>query len=165
MLAAIICPKQPGLTSRSFSPYWIVMQNNPLATLPVKQLKEAITIREKIERLEKELNRLIASQTFAPTVVSARATGFRRGPKISMNRRAGLKQSALAKPGRSSPRGQLKKRILDALTVAGKSGIAIKDLSEKLGTSYGNISVWFHTTAKGVKQIKKVAPGKFAWVS
>lgn len=143
------------------------MQNNPLATLPVKQLKEAIAIREKIERLEKELSRLIAGQTFAPAAVSARGTRFTRRPRISMNRRAGLKQSkaASAKSGRSSPRGQLKKRIIAALTAAGKSGITIKDLSEKLGTSYGNISVWFHTTAKGVKQVKKVAPGRFAWVS
>ena len=33
------------------------------------------------------------------------------------------------------------------------------------GKSYGNISVWFHTTGKGMKEINKIAPGRFAWTS
>ena len=49
------------------------------------------------------------------------------------------------------------------LKSAGKSGATVKDLAEKTGKSYGNISVWFHTTAMGVKAIKKVAAGRFAW--
>ena len=71
----------------------------------------------------------------------------------------------VAKAKKASVRGQLKERIIGALMAAGKQGVTIKDMSEKLGTSYGNISVWFHTTAKGVKEVKKVAPGRFAWVS
>jgi len=43
--------------------------------------------------------------------------------------------------------------------------VTVKELAAKLGKSYGNISVWFHTAAKGVKEIKKVAPGTFAWAS
>jgi hypothetical protein len=43
--------------------------------------------------------------------------------------------------------------------------VAVKDLAAKLGKSYGNVSVWFHTTAKGIKEIKKVEPGRFAWAS
>ena len=70
-----------------------------------------------------------------------------------------------SKSKQASARGQLKERIIGALMEAGKPGVTIKDMSEKLGTSYGNISVWFHTTAKGVKEVKKVAPGRFAWVS
>jgi hypothetical protein len=59
----------------------------------------------------------------------------------------------------------LKERIVQTLKTTGKSGVTVKDLAAKLGKSYGNISVWFHTTAKGVKEIKKVAPGRFAWAS
>ena len=72
---------------------------------------------------------------------------------------------AAAKTKQPSPRGQLKERIVHTLKAAGKPGVTVKDLASKLGTSYGNISVWFHSTAKGVKEIKKVAPGRFAWVS
>ena len=67
--------------------------------------------------------------------------------------------------GKPSQRGQLKEQIIRNLQAAGKSGVAVKDLAAKLGRSYCSISVWFHSTAKGVKEIKKVAPGRFAWAS
>ena len=63
----------------------------------------------------------------------------------------------------ASPRGGLKGRIIRALRAAGDKGVTVKDLAGKFGRSYGSISLWFHTTGKGVKEIKKVAPGKFAW--
>jgi len=59
----------------------------------------------------------------------------------------------------------LKARIVGTLKAAGQSGATVKDIAKKLGKSYGNISVWFHTTGKAVKEIKKVEPGKFAWAS
>ena len=62
-----------------------------------------------------------------------------------------------------SPRGGLKERIIRAVRAAGDKGVTVRDLAGRLGKSYGNISVWFHTTGNGVKEIKKVAPGKFAW--
>ena len=57
----------------------------------------------------------------------------------------------------------MKGRIIRALKVAGDKGVTVNDLAGKFGKNYGNISVWFHTTGKRVKEIKKVAPGKFAW--
>ena len=59
----------------------------------------------------------------------------------------------------------MKERIVQTLKTAGKSGVTVKDMTAKLGKSYGNISVWFHTTAKGIKEIKKVEPGRFAWAT
>ena len=73
--------------------------------------------------------------------------------------------SSIAKAKRRFPGAPLKDRIVQALKAAGKSGATVKDIAKKLGKSYGNISVWFHTTGKGIKEIKKVAPGKFAWAS
>ena len=59
----------------------------------------------------------------------------------------------------------MKDGIVGALKAAGKSGVTIKDLASKLGKSYGSINVWLRTTAKGIKEIKKVEPGRFAWAS
>ena len=78
-------------------------------------------------------------------------------------RRASKSAAAKAK-GRSSG-VPLKERIVGTLKAAGKSGATVKDLAAKLGKSYGNISVWFHTTGKNMKEIKKVEPGRFAWAS
>ena len=59
----------------------------------------------------------------------------------------------------------MKERIVGTLKSAGISGVTVKDVARKLGKSYGNVSVWFHTTGKGMKEIKKVEPGRFAWAS
>jgi len=72
---------------------------------------------------------------------------------------------AAAKAKGRSPGAPLKERIVQTLKTAGKSGVTVKELAGKLGKSYGNVSVWFHTTAKGIKEIKKVEPGRFAWAS
>ena len=162
---------------REASSYSIAMQNNLLAELSVQQLKQAVTIREKIGDLEDELSRIIGRGS--PGV--KKATPARKGrmsaaarAKISAAMKARwakrkgprrVSRSAAAKTKKTFPRGQLKERIVQSLKVAGKPGVTVKDLAAKIGKSYGNISVWFHTTAKGVKEIKKVAPGRFAWAS
>jgi hypothetical protein len=140
------------------------MQNNPLAGLSIQQLKRAVLIREKVEGLEKELDRIIGGEP-AGKVSARRRTGQRRAASRARGSKA--VQSGSAKgvvQGRMpSPRGGLKERIIRALRAAGDKGVTVKNLAGRLGKSYGNISVWFHTTGKGVKEVKKVAPGKFAW--
>jgi transposase len=51
------------------------------------------------------------------------------------------------------------------MQAAGKSGVTVKEVAAKLGKSYASISVWIHTIGKRIKEIKKVAPGKFAWAT
>ncbi len=74
---------------------------------------------------------------------------------------------AAAPRGRRSAgnrRGAVKEKIIASLKGVGKEGLAVKDLAQKVGTKYGNISVWFQTTGKKVKEIKKVGPARYAWV-
>ena len=76
----------------------------------------------------------------------------------------------MTKPAGAKAKGRLsgaplKERIVGTLKAAGKSGATVKDLAVKLGKSYGSVSVWFYTTGKGIKGIKKVEPGRFAWAS
>jgi len=162
------------------------MQSNSLANISLQQLKQAVTIREKIESLERELSRMIGGfpgvKKAAPPrkgkmSAAARAKisaamkarwAKRKGPRrMSSNSVKAAKAPGLvaAKTKMPSPRGQLKERIIGTLKAAGNPGVTVKDLAWKLRTNYGNISVWFRTTAKGVKEVKKVAPGRFAWAS
>ena len=153
------------------------MQSNPLANISLQQLQQAVAIREKIDDLEKELNRIIGRRS--PGVTKAAPPG--RGKmsaaaraKISAAMKARwakrrvprrMSRPAAAKAKGRSPGAPLKERIVQTLKAAGKSGATVKDLAAKLGKSYGSISVWLHTTGKAVKEIEKVAPGKFAWAS
>jgi len=67
--------------------------------------------------------------------------------------------------GTRVPRGALKARIVDLVKSAGTSGITVKDLAGTLGVKAGNIYVWFNTTGRKVKEIKKVGLAKYSWVS
>ncbi len=154
------------------------MQSNLLTTLSIKNLKQAVAIRERIDALQRYLDRITGAQS-AP--VKNRASQRKKG-KMSAAARArisaGMKARwakrrgkqrvstlAAAKAKGRTPGTPLKERIVQTLKTAGKSGVTVKDMAAKLGKSYGNVSVWFHTTAKGMKEIKKVEPGRFAWAS
>lgn len=78
---------------------------------------------------------------------------------------APARASRVSRPGRStaphSKRGELSKRILGELTAAGQKGVNVKDLSAKIGAPYKNIYIWFATTGKKNKGIKKIAPATY----
>ena len=154
------------------------MQSNLLTRLSVKDLKQAVAIRERIDALQRDLDRITGAQA-APV-----RNGARRRKKGKMSAAARASISAAMKARWAKKRGRrrvsrlvvakakgrfqgapLKERIVQTLKSAGKSGVTVKDLAAKLGKSYGNVSVWFHTTAKGINEIKKVEPGRFAWAS
>ncbi len=157
------------LTSLLPFQYWIPMQSNSLANLSLQQLKQAVAIREEIEVLEKELSRIIGGgspgvKKRAPARKGMMSAAARGRISAAMKARwANRKGKKRVSRGRSQG-APLKERIVGALKAAGKSGATVKDLAAKLGKSYGNISVWFHTTAKGMKEIKKIEPGRFVWI-
>ena len=74
-----------------------------------------------------------------------------------------------AKPGRRgrrstrplSKRGELAARILGALKSAGKQGMKVRDLADKLNVKYKNLFIWFATTGKKNKGIKKVGEAHY----
>lgn len=98
----------------------------------------------------------------APASASA---GRGRKPKSS-NKPAGKATSGQAatpkRPKRGgSARGELREKILGALKSAGSTGITVKELSEKLGVNYKNISIWFSTTGRKHSEIEKVGPARY----
>ena len=154
------------------------MQSNPLTTLSVKDLKRVVAIRERIDGLQRSLDRI----TGAPAAPVRNGVPRRKKGKMSTAARArisaGMKARWAKKRGKQrvsklatvraksrTPGAPLKERIVQTLKSAGKPGITIKDVAAKLGKSYGNINVWFHTTGKGIKEVKKIEPGRFAWAS
>ena len=57
--------------------------------------------------------------------------------------------------------GRLKARILAALKSAGDKGVAVKELSAKLGVKNQNVHVWFSSTGKKLGTIQRVGAGRY----
>ena len=73
------------------------------------------------------------------------------------------------KPGRQSKtelaaKGTLKAAIIELLKGAGSAGLTVKEISAKFKMHPGNLHVWFSSTGRKVKEIKKIAPATYAWV-
>lgn len=75
--------------------------------------------------------------------------------------------AATAKPAKAArkaagkQRGYLTDAIQDALRAAGKDGVRVGDLAKTLGIKPPNLFVWFATTGKKFKAIKRIAPGHY----
>ena len=132
-----------------------------LAKLTSEQTREIAKLLEKKESLEQELekvNRQLTNYEQGKARVSA-------GPSQKKGR-VGRPPKKASKPTggtsrKRAPRGQLKEGIINELSNAGKDGLTVKELAERLNTKPANIHAWFFTTGKKMKGIKKVAAGKY----
>lgn len=75
-------------------------------------------------------------------------------PKVKRGRKRG---------GRGG-RGQLMEKIISLLKEAGKDGLPVKSIAQSLSLKPQNVHVWFSSTGRKQKEIKKLGPGHFAWV-
>ncbi len=73
---------------------------------------------------------------------------------------AGQNKSASKSSG--SARGELRDKILAELKASGSNGVTVKELSEKVGVPYKNVSIWFSTTGRKHSEIKKIGPARYA---
>ena len=69
---------------------------------------------------------------------------------------------AKAEAGRS---GAMKAAITELLTAAGASGLSVQEIAAKLKAKPGNVHVWFSSTGKTIKQVKKLGPGRYGWAA
>jgi hypothetical protein len=121
------------------------MQNNPLAGLSIQQLKRAVLIREKVEGLEKELDRIIGGKPVRKRS-ARRRRGLRRAASRGRVLRAVKGKSRLQRRI-ASPRGGLKGQLIRALRAAGDKGVTVKDLAGNrrftLGLNLGELQCVF----------------------
>lgn len=73
----------------------------------------------------------------------------------------GRKAAPPARPaGAKKKRGALKARIVAALKAAGDKGVAIRELSKKIGVKNQNVHVWFSTTGKKLG-LQRIGAGRY----
>jgi hypothetical protein len=125
-----------------------------LSTLSLKQLehlagllKERETLQTKLDKLNRDLQKLESGKAPAPRVLESPnpQTRSKRGKRYS-RRRGGLQQA-----------------VLKVLKLAGAKGLTVKQLAIQAKVKKSSLAVWLYTSAKKIAGFKKVAPGVFAY--
>jgi len=110
-------------------------------------LRSLIKLIEKRDALVSSLAKVDAE---IAKVYSLQSAPSSKGPKL-----------VKVKASRRGRRGALKAKILAALRAAGDKGVAVKDLSKKLGVKNQNVHVWFSSTGKKLGNIHKISAGRY----
>ena len=120
-------------------------------TSQLTRLKSLLALEEKRAALQQQIDELqqeissIQNQLFdGPATPAAKSNG-----------RTGAKRRA--------PRGALKAKIIAALEAAGSAGVRVTELASTLETKAANLHAWFHSTAKNIPSISKIAGGHYRW--
>lgn len=103
----------------------------------IELVKEKETIQAKLAQVERSLDALQSGTT--------------------------TKEKPLAAKKRGRRRAKLKDALLKKLLAAGKAGLTVKELAVSLNAKPTSVSVWFYTTGKKIKGIKKVGTARFAY--
>jgi lambda repressor-like predicted transcriptional regulator len=83
-------------------------------------------------------------------------------PKPAPARKTSAPKKSATSKGGGSARGELRDKILAELKASGTKGVTVKELSEKVGVPYKNVSIWFSTTGRKHSEIKKIAPARYS---
>jgi hypothetical protein len=123
--------------------------------IPSATLKKLVTLSERKEALMVQIQEIDREMTRLARQVD-------QTPGASHKGRVTFSAAPEKKPGgRRVKRGALKEKIVQALRAAGKKGMTIRELSERLGVRSANLYVWFNGTGKNVRGIRKIGVAKY----
>ncbi len=136
-----------------------------LTTLTSRDLSRIQKLIERKESLTQQIAEINSELEAMESGVSqpARVVTHANGAAAAPSARKIAKAVTIKKRKGKTVRGQLKEMITGQLKSAGIQGMRVKDLAAKLGTSYGNVTAFFQSTGKKIKEIKKIGRGQFAW--
>ena len=117
----------------------------------IERLKAIIGLEEKRAVLQDQLDALTSK------IATLSGDIFSESPAIAA--KSPIKAAKASK--RRARRGALKESILAALSGAGSAGVRVTELASNLGTKAANIHAWFHSTAKNIPGIVKIAGGHY----
>ena len=125
----------------------------------IKLTKKRDILLDELKKLEAAITSVYSGGKSESATVRRRrrSTGRRRSAAAAAETRT-AKDSEAQTGGR---RGALKARILAALRTAGDKGVAVKELSAKLGVKNQNVHVWFSSTGKKLGTIQRVGAGRY----
>jgi hypothetical protein len=135
-----------------------------LSKIDTPTLESLIRLTRKRDSLLDEVKKLEAQMTGIYSGEKAGSVGRRRrtpGRRRSTGPTTATRIAKVSESQTSGRRGALKARILTALRAAGDKGVAVKELSAKLGVKNQNVHVWFSSTGKKIAAIQRVGAGRY----
>jgi hypothetical protein len=128
-----------------------------LRNVPSAMLRKLVTLSERketllarVQEIDQEMLR-IQSRFESGNIRSVAST------KVTITRPSSKKR-------RQVGRGELKAKIMSALSAAGKDGVTIGDLSKKLRVKRANLYVWFNGTGRNERSVRKIGPATYRLV-
>ena len=136
-----------------------------LSKITTSTLEALVKLTKKRDTIVKELRRIEAALTgaYSGRKSEPATTPAKKRPR-SASLAPGCNSSGQAFPElkpAGGRRGALKARILTALRAAGDKGVAVKELSAKLGVKNQNVHVWFSSTGKKLGTIQRIGAGRY----
>jgi hypothetical protein len=130
-----------------------------LSNLTSDTLKSLVNLTTKKDALIQEVEKIEAQLMGLISGKAPKLSGKRRGRPAKKAAKAVAKAPKAGK--KLSPRGGLGKNVLKALQDAGDAGVKVVELAKTLKVKGGNLHIWFATTGKKNKAIKKVGKGHY----
>ena len=130
---------------------------NILSSLTSSALNQLSSLVDQKESLLKEIERI---ESHIASIVSGKPVRATKG-KAGRPAAKGKTSKTAKKTTKRGSRGNLGTKVLSALEAAGDAGVKVADLAEKLRVKGTNLHVWFGTTGKKNKAIKKVGKGHY----
>lgn len=130
---------------------------NILSSLTSSALNQLSSLVDQKEALVKEIERI---ESHMATIISGKPVRAAKG-KSARSAAKGKTAKTAKKTNKRGSRVNLGTKVLSALEAAGDAGVKVADLAEKLRIKGTNLHVWFGTTGKKNKAIKKVGKGHY----
>jgi len=130
---------------------------NILSSLTSSALNQLSSLVDQKEALVKEIERIESHMASIISGKPVRATKGKPGRPAAKVKTTKTEK----KTTKRASRGNLGTKVLSALEAAGDAGVKVADLAEKLRVKGTNLHVWFGTTGKKNKAIKKVGKGHY----
>lgn len=130
---------------------------NILSSLTSSALNQLSSLVDQKEALVKEIERI---ESHMASIISGKPVRAAKG-KSARSAAKGKTTKTVKKTTKRGSRVNLGTKVLSALEAAGDAGVKVADLAEKLRIKGTNLHVWFGTTGKKNKAIKKVGKGHY----
>ena len=130
-----------------------------LSNITSSTLKALVNLTNKKDSLIREVEQIEIQLEGLFTGKTPKLSGKRRGRPAKKSAKTVTKTPKAG--AKRSPRGGMGKKVLKALEGAGDAGIKVAELAKSLKVKGTSIHVWFATTGKKNKAIKKIGKGHY----